>query len=148
MPSAPDASAPHARGWRLSGEGRFVAHPKDETTEEWQRKTENTKNVLLEEYGEHYGEWLLATTTQNAEMEVNCQLGEFTVRRNRLRPLENAVRELPDFVAALDSVLREQNEEFRQRLLKDNEEIDEDDSFRRLLAVSNSKSIIAGLEYA
>ena len=62
---ATDASA-HDRGWRLSGEGRFVAHPKDETTEEWQRKTENTKNVLLEEYGEHYGEWLLATTTQNA----------------------------------------------------------------------------------
>jgi hypothetical protein len=108
---ATDASA-HDRGWRLSGEGRFVAHPKDETTEEWQRKTENTKNVLLEEYGEHYGEWLLATTTQNAEMEVNCQLGEFTVRRNRLRPLENAVRELPDFVAALDSVLRERNESF------------------------------------
>ena len=79
----PDASA-HARGWRLSGEGRFVAHPKDETTEEWQRKIENTKKVLLKEYGEHYGEWLLATTTQNAEMEVNCQLGEFTVRRNRL----------------------------------------------------------------
>lgn len=139
---ATDASA-HDRGWRLSGEGRFVAHPKDETTEEWQRKTENTKNVLLEEYGEHYGEWLLATTTQNAEMEVNCQLGEFTVRRNRLRPLENAVRELPDFVAALDSVLRERNEEFRQRLLKDDEDVDEDDSFTRLLAASNSKSIIA-----
>ena len=139
---ATDASA-HDRGWRLSGEGRFVAHPKDETTEEWQRKTENTKNVLLEEYGEHYGEWLLATTTQNAEMEVNCQLGEFTVRRNRLRPLENAVRELPDFVAALDSVLRERNEEFRQRLLKDDDDVDEDDSFTRLLAASNSKSIIA-----
>ena len=46
----------------------FVAHPKDETTEEWQRKIENTKKVLLKEYGEHYGEWLLATTTQNAEM--------------------------------------------------------------------------------
>jgi Ca2+-binding EF-hand superfamily protein len=137
-----DASS-HDRKWRLSGEGRFVAYPKDETSEEATRKAENTKQVLHEKFKQHYGEWLLATTTQNAEMEVNCQLGEFTVRRNRLRPLENSIRELPDFVAALDSVLRERNEEFKHKLLNDHDDKDEDDSFKRLLAVSTQKSIIA-----
>ena len=39
------------------------------------------------------------------EMEINAQLGEFTVRKNRLKALQQSVREMPDFIAALGQTL-------------------------------------------
>ena len=42
---------------------------------------------------------------QTFEMEINTQLGEFTVRKNRLGHLEASIREMPDFIAALGPVL-------------------------------------------
>jgi hypothetical protein len=36
---------------------------------------------------------------------VNAQLGEFTVRKNRLKSLQRSVREMPDFTAALGATL-------------------------------------------
>ena len=39
------------------------------------------------------------------EMEVNAQLGEFTVRKNRLKSLQRSVLEMPDFNAALAATL-------------------------------------------
>jgi hypothetical protein len=54
---------------------------------------------------QHYGEWLLETTLQTFDMEINTQLGEFTVRKNRLRHLDARIREMPDFIAAIGPVL-------------------------------------------
>ena len=55
--------------------------------------------------GMSYADWMRSVTTMAVEMEVNAQLGEFTVRKNRLKSLEYSVREMPDFTAALGPTL-------------------------------------------
>ena len=52
-----------------------------------------------------YADWMRSVTTMAVEMEVNAQLGEFTVRKNRLKSLQRSVREMPDFTAALGATL-------------------------------------------
>ena len=70
--------------------------PFSEIVEQDKRNAE----YLLQNH-QHYGEWLLETTLQSFDMEINTQLGEFTVRKNRLRHLDAHIREMPDFVAAM-----------------------------------------------
>ena len=55
--------------------------------------------------GISYEDWMRSVTTMAVEMEINAQLGEFTVRKNRLKALQNSVREMPDFIAALGQML-------------------------------------------
>ena len=55
--------------------------------------------------GISYEDWMRSVTTMAVEMEVNAQLGEFTVRKNRLKALQHSVREMPDFIAALGQTL-------------------------------------------
>ena len=52
-----------------------------------------------------YADWMRSVTTMAVEMEVNTQLGEFTVRKNRLKSLQHGIREMPDFAAALGATL-------------------------------------------
>ena len=52
-----------------------------------------------------YADWMRSVTTMAVEMEVNAQLGEFTVRKNRLKSLTPGIREMPDFAAALGATL-------------------------------------------
>ena len=52
-----------------------------------------------------YADWMRSVTTMAVEMEVNAQLGEFTVRKNRLKSLQRSVLEMPDFNAALGATL-------------------------------------------
>ena len=55
--------------------------------------------------GMSYADWMRSVTTMAVEMEVNAQLGEFTVRKNRLKSLQRSVLEMPDFNAALGATL-------------------------------------------
>ena len=55
--------------------------------------------------GMSYEDWMRSVTTMAVEMEINAQLGEFTVRKNRLKALQQSVREMPDFIAALGQTL-------------------------------------------
>jgi len=55
--------------------------------------------------GVSYEEWMRSVTTMAVDMEINAQLGEFTVRKNRLKALQYSVREMPDFTAALGATL-------------------------------------------
>ena len=55
--------------------------------------------------GMSYADWMRSVTTMAVEMEVNAQLGEFTVRKNRLKSLQRSVLEMPDFNAALAATL-------------------------------------------
>ena len=58
--------------------------------------------------GMSYADWMRSVTTMAVEMEVNTQLGEFTVRKNRLKALQRSVKDMPDFHAALGATLAAQ----------------------------------------
>jgi len=96
------------RAWRRApgagGAGRFVSYVSDIPFNELVARDKQASEELLRRHV-HYGEWLLETTMQTFEMEINTQLGEFTVRKNRLGHLEASIREMPDFIAALGPVL-------------------------------------------
>ena len=96
------------RAWRRApgagGAGRFVSYVSDIPFADLVERDKRAAALLLQNH-RHYGEWLLETTLQSFDMEINAQLGEFTVRKNRLRHLEASIREMPDFVAALGPVL-------------------------------------------
>lgn len=51
-----------------------------------------------------FEEWLWRTTTAAVDTEVNVQTGEFTLRRNQVRLLSDAVPRSPDFVEATQHV--------------------------------------------
>ena len=96
------------RSWRRApgegGAGRFVSYVSDVPFSEIVEQDKRNAEYLLQNH-QHYGEWLLETTLQSFDMEINTQLGEFTVRKNRLRHLDAHIREMPDFVAAMGPVL-------------------------------------------
>ena len=96
------------RAWRRApgtgGAGRFVSYVSDISFAEIAARDKQNAQLILRNH-KHYGEWLLETTLQTFDMEINTQLGEFTVRKNRLRHLEASIREMPDFQAALGPVL-------------------------------------------
>ena len=52
---------------------------------------------------ENFEEWLRRTTTEAADTEINLQLGEFALKKNRVETLESRVRELPDFIQVFGS---------------------------------------------
>ena len=58
--------------------------------------------------GMSYADWMRSVTTMAVEMEVNTQLGEFTVRKNRLKALQRSVKDMTDFHAALGATLAAQ----------------------------------------
>ena len=51
----------------------------------------------------NYEEWLREVTTMAVNTEINVQLGEFTIKKNATRPLEDDMKEHPDFVANFES---------------------------------------------
>jgi len=103
------------RAWRRApgagGAGRFISYVSDVPFSELVARDKKAAEELVNRHV-HYGEWLLDTTTQPFEMEINTQLGEFTVRKNRLGHLEASIREMPDFIAALEPVLSKRGIEF------------------------------------
>ena len=48
-----------------------------------------------------YEEWLRKKTTLSVDLEINIQLGEMTVKKHALEPLDPAYLELPDFRAVI-----------------------------------------------
>jgi len=96
------------RAWRRApgtgGAGRFVSYVSDIPYADLVARDKQNAEMLLRNH-QHYGEWLLETTLQTFDMEINTQLGEFTVRKNRLRHLDARIREMPDFIAAIGPVL-------------------------------------------
>jgi hypothetical protein len=68
-------------------------------------ETSETSGAEKEKSPLSYADWMRSVTTMAVEMEVNAQLGEFTVRKNRLKSLQRSVREMPDFTAALGATL-------------------------------------------
>ena len=96
------------RAWRRApgtgGAGRFVSYVSDIPFADIVERDKRNAQMLLQNH-QHYGEWLLETTLMAFDMEINTQVGEFTVRKNRLRHLEASIREMPDFIAALGPVL-------------------------------------------
>ena len=71
-------------------------------------ETSETSGAEKEKSPLSYADWMRSVTTMAVEMEVNTQLGEFTVRKNRLKALQRSVKDMPDFHAALGATLAAQ----------------------------------------
>ena len=59
----------------------------------------NTSTTQEEVKDASFEEWLRRTTTEAADTEINVQLGEFALKKNRVETLPSSTRTLPDFVA-------------------------------------------------
>ena len=57
----------------------------DETSDGPSGETSETSGAEKEKSPLSYADWMRSVTTMAVEMEVNAQLGEFTVRKNRLK---------------------------------------------------------------
>ena len=93
-----------------------------------------------------------SVTTMAVEMEINAQLGEFTVRKNRLKALQHSVREMPDFIAALGQTLLASHIEAKatrgSKTLADvpTEDAPRGDTFRRTDGANAGRGEEAGAE--
>lgn len=54
-----------------------------------------------------YEAWLRETTTVAIETEMNVQLGEFTIRRHLINPLENRIVQCDDFLSVFADLTRD-----------------------------------------
>lgn len=111
-----------ARSWREltgpGGAGRFVPDEGGSAagSAAAAADTEEVDSVGVARVGESYEQWLHRVGTASAQIEVNLNTGEVTVKRHHMMPLPRTIAGVPDVVAALGPLDAESCAEARRLL--------------------------------